>query len=220
MNACADQRHASVSVEVALLLPIMLVMLFFTIELVNGFRAQAKLQSAGSGLAEMVAARNSVTAPAGSLADLCTGAGDDLLPYPSSSLAAQIVSISVDHPCNRVPGSTDCVSVAAYLDWENDSACPMAAAGPLGLDAAFRLANTPVSQLTQSGAPASGTTDKALRNGATAIVVAVHYAYANVLPFGLGAMLQDDATDVIRPRSNTTVTCTDPAGTAPCPPTQ
>lgn len=209
--------RGAAAVEFAMAAPFFMFTMFGSAELINAFRAQAKLHAMAGQLAVMVAGSSSVTAPGGSLADLCTGAALNLLPYRTSTVSAQIASISVDHPANRVRGSTDLTTVQAYLDWENDTACPQPAGGQLGLTNAFALANQPSSMLAKSGSPASGTGDQNLAYGYSAIVVAVQYGYANPVAFFLGRSLPFSSVAVIRPRSNKTIPCTNNAGTAPCP---
>lgn len=210
-------RRGTAAVEFALVAPFMITLLFGTIEVVNAFRVQAKLNTAAGQLAELIAAQQSITAPTGSLADLCLGAGLNMAPFDASTFSADVASVSNDHPSNRVAGSTDAASVAAYLDWENKSACTGAVTGSLGLSGAFGLANAPSSMLTKTAASASSTIDPALAYGYSAIVVRATYSYANLLTFTLGKSLSFSATAVARPRTNVTIKCTNTAGTATCP---
>lgn len=217
-------RRGTAAVEFALIAPVMIVMMFSTIELINAFRVQAKVHTMAGQLAELVASSAAVTAPGsgeqapgGSLADACTGAALNLLPYSKGAVSVQIASVSVDHPSNRIAGSTDSKSVQAYLDWENDTACPQRASGSLGRAGAFALVDQPLSMLTKSGASANAVDNQSLTYGYSAVVVAVQYSYSNVAPYSLKDLLSFSSTAVVRPRANTTIACTNVAGTSPCP---
>lgn len=208
--------RGTATIEFALIAPTAVCMMLGAVELIHAFRAQAKVHTMSGQLAELIAGSASITAPGGSLADLCTGAALNLLPYSRNAVSAQIASISVDHPANRVAGSTDSVSVQVYLDWESGTACPQPAGGTLGLGGAFALANRAPSMLTRSGAPASDINDPALSYGSSAVIVVVRYRYSNAVMFLLDGLLSFSSVTVARPRANTTVKCTGVAG-APCP---
>ena len=210
-------RRGTAAIEFALVAPLTLAMMLGTVELINAFRAQAKVQVMAGQLAELVAGSASVTAPGGSLADLCTGAALNLIPYSTGAVSAQIASVSVDHPANRVSGSTDSTTVQAYLDWENDTACPQPASGSLGLSGAFAMANQPLSMLTKSGTLATAISDQSLTYGYSAIVVTVQYNYSNAVAFFLNRLLSFSGVAVARPRANATITCTNVTETTSCP---
>lgn len=218
-RATAPRRldgRGTATIEFALIAPVALCLMLGAVELIHALRAQAKVHVMAGQLAEWVAGSASITAPAGSLADLCAGASLNLLPYSRNAVSAQIASLSVDRPANRVAESTDSASVQVYLDWENGTACPQPAGGALGLDGAFAMANRAPSMLTGSGAPAAAINDPALSYGASAVVVVVRYRYSNPVMFLLDGLLSFSSVTVARPRANATVKCTDAAG-APCP---
>ena len=210
-------KRGTAAIEFALVAPLTLAMMLGAVELINAFRAQAKVQVMAGQLAELVAGSASVTAPGGSLSDLCTGAALNLLPYSTGAVSAQIASVSVDHPANRVAGSTDSTTVQAYLDWENDTACPQPAGVSLGLNGAFAMVNQPLSMLTKSGTSATAFSDQSLTYGYSVIVVAVQYDYSNAVAFLLNRLLSFSSVAVARPRANATITCTNVAGSTPCP---
>lgn len=212
-----QDRSGVVALEFAMVAPVLLVFIIGTVEISNAIRLQAKLNVAVGQLAELVAGQSSVTAPAGTLADVCIGAAMNIAPYPVSALSAGIVSISNDHPSNRIPLSTDSTTVSTYLDWESTSSCMTNAPSALGLAGAFILANTPNSLLTKAGVPASGTSDPSLKYGYSVIVVTAQYSYKNVLTFFLGGTINLSAVAVARPRANATIRCTTVDGSMSCP---
>jgi Flp pilus assembly protein TadG len=222
LSFCGDvwhDRSGVVALEFAMVAPVLLVFIMGTVEISNAIRLQAKLNVAVGQLAELVAGQSSVTAPAGTLADVCTGAAMNIAPYPVSALSADIVSISNDHPSNRIPLSTDAITVNTYLDWESISSCVASAPSALGLAGAFILANTPNSLLTKSGVSASGISDLSLKHGYSVIVVTAQYSYKNVLTFFLGKTINFSAVAVARPRANATIRCTTVDGSMSCPAT-
>ena len=209
-----SDRAGLAGVEFALVPPVMVPLLFGAIERGNAFRIQTKVNTATGQLAELIAGQQAVTAPGGNLADMCTGAALNLLPYPTGTLSADIVSGTNDHPSNRVAGSTDSTTVGPYLDWENVSSCPTKASA-MGAYAAYVLANSPSSMLTKSGTPASSSSDYGM--GYSVIVVQTTYTYANVLPLFLGRSITFSAVALARPRQNSEIKCTNTAGNTACP---
>ncbi len=211
-----SDRAGVAAVEFAIIAPVMVTLLFGTIELGNAFRIQTKVHTATGQLAELVAGQQAVTAPSGNLVDMCNGAAMNLLPYGTASFTADIVSGTNDHPSNRVSGSTDSTTVGPYLDWENVSSCPTKDTTPMGANGAYVIANSsPASMLTTSGAPASSSSDYGM--GYSVIVVQTTYTYANILPLFLGRSITFSAIAVARPRQNSTIQCTNAAGTTACP---
>ena len=210
-------RHGTIAVEGAMILPVLITMLLGTVEACNAIRAQAKVNIAAGMLADLVAGRQSVTSPGGTVADACTGAAMGLAPYKTASFSADIASVTNDHPSNR-GNPQNSTSVYTYLDWEAVTACPTQATA-MGLSGAFALADSPTSLLTKSGVSAGSPTAGTQQYGYSAIVVSVSYQYSNILTFLLGKTLTFTATAVAKPRSNTTVSCTSTNGTTPCPAT-
>ena len=211
-------RSGVAALEFALVAPVLITFIMGTVEISNAIRLQAKLEVTAGQLAEFGAGQSGVTNPTGTLADLCKGAAMNLLPYPAGTLSANVVSLTNDHPSNRVAQSTDSTTVNTYLDWESTSSCPTTASSSLALAGAFPLANTPLSLLTKSGASANDANDTAnLKYGYSAIIVQARYSYANVLTFFLGQTISFSAVAVARPRSNTTIQCTRTDLATPCP---
>ena len=221
LSVCCGVWHDQSGVaglEFAVIGSALLTLILGTVEISNAIRLQAKLEVTAGQLAEFVAGQSSVTAPPGTLKDLCNGAAMNLLPYPAGALSANIVSLTNDHPSNRVALSTDSTTVHTYLDWENVSSCSTTASSSLALAGAFPLANTPLSLLTTSGTPANDSNDTAnLKFGYSAVVVQAQYSYANVLTFFLGQTINFSAVAVARPRSNTTIQCMKTDLVTPCP---
>lgn len=207
-------RAGSAGVEFALIAPVMVLMMFATIELVNAMRIQAKLNVAAGQLVEMIAGQPSVTegssvGPGGTLGDMCTAASYNLLPFPTATLSAYIESTTVVQP----------FGIQTSQDWADDKSCP--SANPIGSFSETilltNIANTPRSLFTLDGTPSGygGT----LVKGYSAISLQLTYVYTNVLPYSLGPTITFTAVAAARPRSNTTISCTYPSGgtTAPCP---
>ena len=235
-------RSGVAGLEFAIVGSALLTLILGTVEVSNAIRLQAKLNVAAGQLAEYVAGQSSViagqsaTAPAGTLTDLCNGAAMNLAPYPVGALSADIVSLTNDHPSNRetmqvttcnsrgrncqtsTQPSTDSTTVKTYLDWENTSSCATTASSALALAGAFPLANNPLSLLTKSGTPATDSNDTTnLKYGFSAVVVKAQYNYTNVLTFFLGQTINFTAVAAARPRSNTTIQCTNTDLITPCP---
>ena len=208
----AADRAGVAAVEFALVAPVMITLIFGTIELGNAFRIQTKVNTVTGQLAELVAGQQAVTAPSGNLADMCTGVAMNLLPFPTASFTADIVAGTNDHPSNRVANSTDSTTVQPYLDWENVSSCPTTDSTAMGQYGAYALASSPSSMLTVSG-DSSGS----FGMGYSVIVVQTTYTYANILPLFLGRTITFSANAVARPRQNSTIKCTNTAGTTACP---
>ena len=206
------------ALEFAIVGSALLGLILGTIEVSNAIRVQAKLEVTAGQLAEFVAGQSSVTAPSGTLKDLCNGAAMNLLPFPAGTLSANIVSLTNDHPSNRVTNSKDSTTVNTYLDWENISSCATAASRSLALAGAFPLANAPLSLLTKSGTSATSSSDTTnLKYGYSAVVVQAQYNYANLITFFLGQTITLSAVAVARPRSNTTIQCTNTDLKTSCP---
>ena len=242
LSVCHDiwnDRSGVAGLEFAIIGSTLLTLILGTVEISNAIRLQAKLNVAAGQLAEFVAGQSSVvagpwsaSAAAGTLADLCNGAAMNLAPYPVGALSADIVSLTNDHPSNRnvqtqtttcywwycfttTTQSTDSTTVNTYLDWESNSPCATTASSALALAGAFPLANNPLSLLTKSGAPATDASDTTnLKYGFSAVVVKAQYSYANVLTFFLGQTINFSAVAVARPRSNTTIQCTQTDGSS------
>ena len=212
LSVCRDiwhDRSGIAGLEFAIVGSSLMFLILGTVEVSNAIRVQAKLEVTAGQLAEFVAGQSSVTAPSGTLSDLCNGAAMNLLPYSAGTLSANIVSLTNDHPSNRVAQSTDSKTVNTYLDWESISSCATTASSSLALAGAFPLVNKPLSLLTKSGTSANDSNDTAnLKFGYSAIVVQAQYSYANLVTFFLGQTINLSAVAVARPRSNTTVQCT------------
>lgn len=216
-SAFLSDRAGVAALELALVAPFMVTLLMGTIELGNTFRIQAKVNTATGQLAELVAGEQSVTAQGGSLADMCTGARMNLLPFNGATFAADIASMTNDHPSNRVAGSTDSTTVAPYLDWENISSCSTTSSTTMGSSGVFARANSPSSLLTTSGAPATQPSGSQYAMGYSAIVVQATYVYSNILPMFLARTITFTGIAVARPRQNSEIMCTNTAGTVACP---
>jgi hypothetical protein len=208
------QRAGTAALEFALIAPVMVLMVFGTIELTQVFRIQSKLNVAAGQLAEMIAGQSTVTTgssdgPGGTLGDMCTAASYNLLPFPTTTLSAYIESTTVIQP----------FGIQTAQDWATDRSCPSAV--PIGSFSETitltNIADTPRSLFTLDGTPkSSGGT---LVKGYSAISLQLTYVYKNILPYFLGPSLTFTASAAARPRSNHTISCTYQSGStsAPCP---
>lgn len=218
MRFWSDRRGVA-AVEFMLLAPVLIIMLFGTFEITYAFRMQAKLNTVAGTLAELVAGAVLVTAPSGTLSDMCGGAKLNLLPFNPGIFTANIVSITNDVPANRVAGSTDKTTITTYLDWENKSDCgtdaALATPPALGLPGATQIADTGRSLLTKDGSPTSG--GAKLMLGYSVIVVKVEYKYGNIRTRFFANDFPLTAVAAVKPRTFSTMLCTAPTGGAACP---
>ena len=205
-------RRAIAALEFGLIAPAMILMLIGAIELVNVFRIQSKLNVAAGQMVAMVAGSSVVTESSsagggGTLADMCTAASYNLLPYNTAPLSGSIESVTV----NATP--------APVVDWFTDKACPTPVAGGNATlsKALTDGADLPRSLFTLDGKP-SGPGGGTLVKGYSAISLRLTYVYANLLPFYLSPSITLTAFASARPRSNQTVPCQYPSGntTAAC----
>lgn len=213
-------RRGIAALEFALLAPVLMAIAVGTFEVSYAFRIQAKLSTAAGALSELVAVAGAITAPAGTLKDMCVGAKLNLLPFNNQILMANVVSITNDNPGNREIGSTDFKTVKTYLDWENVTDCGKDASGStptaLGLAGAVAMADTGRSLLTKNGDP-SGSSAPLMLNYSV-IAVRLQYRHTNVRTnFFSAAGIPLLATAVVKPRAFSATTCTLPASTTACP---
>ena len=213
------ERRGIAALEFALLAPVLFTMVCGTFEVSYAFRMQSKLNTTAGELAELVAGAGSVTAPGGSLKDMCIGAKFNILPFSYDILTANVVSITNDVPANRVAGSTDKTTVTTYLDWENTSDCGVdannATPAALGLGGAKLIADAGRSLMTRSGNPTSS--GAALMLGYSVIVVKVEYNYSNLRTRFFASSFPMTAVAVVKPRTCAATPCTAPIGGAACP---
>ncbi len=200
-------RSAIAAIEFAMLAPVMLIMLLGTLELVNMFRVQIKLNVAAAQLAEMIAGQSSVTeasssATGGSLADMCTAASYNLLPYNRTPVSALVGSVTVN------------ASLSPTLDWFTDKVCPTPISGNASsLTTVVTAADKPVSLFSLNGTPVSG--GGTAVKGYSAISVEMSYVYTDIAPFLLAPKITLTSVASARPRSNVTIPCSYPSGTTP-----
>jgi Flp pilus assembly protein TadG len=216
-------RDAIVTLEFALIAPLMTTCLVGTIELTNAIRVQAKVNVAAGQLAELVAGQPAVMIGtvsnaaylSQSLTDMCNGASLNILPYVQGNMQASIVSTTVGTNAG-----------GAYLhpitDWTTDTSCG-ATSYHWGGSAGYNAANAPRSLFTADGTsyvfPSQNGGGGAAVAGYSAISVQVRYQYANILPRFLGSTITLVGVAVARPRSNATIPCTTSVGGTPaaCP---
>ena len=198
-------RRAIAALEFGLIAPAMILILIGAIELVNVFRIQSKLNTAAGQLVEMIAGSSLVTESSsagggGTLADMCTAASYNLLPYNPMPLSGAIQSATV----NATPTKS--------VDWFTDVACPTPMTGGNATESTTLTngADNPKSLFTIDGTPSTG--GGTLVQGYSAISLQLTYVYHNVLPFYLSPSITMTAFASARPRSNQTVPCKYPSG--------
>ena len=222
MSFIKDRRGVA-ALEFMFLSPVLIFLMCGTFELTYAFRMQAKLNTVAGTLAELVAGAGAVTAPGGTLKDMCSGAKLNLLPFSSNIFTANVISITNDLPANRVTGSTDKTTVTTYLDWENKSECGKDASNAtpatMGLSGAKDKADSGRSLLTKSGDPSSS--GAALMLGYSVIVVRVQYQYSNLRTRAFSAAgFPLTAVAAVKPRTFAATPCTDPGTGVACPAVQ
>jgi Flp pilus assembly protein TadG len=122
-------RRGIAAVEFAIFVPMLLILLIGTTELLTLYRTAAKLNAAAGNVAEMVSLQPTITPTAPTqgvpvtlytvsntaLTDICNGAKSGLAPFGSASLKIAISSITLTSAAGASP--------ATYDTWEVDNAC-------------------------------------------------------------------------------------------------
>lgn len=118
-------RRGSISLEFAIVVPVLLILFCGTVELTQLVRANLKLQSAVWTAANLVATQAAVDAAA--MANACAGSQLVMTPFDATSLKVTVASVTVDTKTK-----------AAGVDWQDTScgggatmANPVATAGTL-----------------------------------------------------------------------------------------
>ena len=174
------------AVEFALLVPFLMLVFLGVFEVTQIVRTQTKLAHAAGALAKIVAQQTaSVTGgTSGTLGDICSGVSQMMAPGPTSSVGSTIASVTT----TITNGST---SVAE--DWESDGSCPTSVSA-MGASTAKSLA-------AQYGLIPNSTD--------SAIIVKMSYVYKPAISYVIGsAVFTLTQTAFVRPRSGTTVSCT------------
>ena len=87
-----QDRRGSAALELAIVLPLLLVMLVGGISVTQVVRARMAVANAAETMAELVATQTSVTGT--SMSDLCTGAQLVLAPYTTAGLKISVASVT------------------------------------------------------------------------------------------------------------------------------
>jgi len=173
-------REGSVSVEAALVIPLMLIFLLGTYEVTGVYRANMKLIAATNAMAVMVAEQTAALTPGstGMMGNFCTGSQRMMLPQ-NPPIAFAVVSVSnIDGKISR--------------DWETDNSCPTTASN-IGAGTAVSLATSPASLVPNPGD--------------SVIIVKSSTSYGNLTSFVLAPNYNLTAVAWARPRSNKTIAC-------------
>jgi len=172
-----DQRGTA-GLEFTLVVPLMMIFLFGAVEAVQLVGAHSRVENAADALVNIVAKQSTGVTPA-LLTDICVGAQRTLLPYAGTSLAVAIVSVTND-------------SGAVLVDWQDDTACPTAAAAV--------PSSTAIADAQSSG--------RVSQSGDSIIIGFATYTYAPIITYVLGGPVTMTHTAYARSRSNTTIPCT------------
>ena len=99
-------RGGTIAVEFALLLPVMLVILFGSVEVTRLVRTSIRLNNVAQTIADLIAQQDRVTGA--SMANVCAGGQMVMTPFPTAPLGAAVVSVT---NAGGVPG----------VDWQDVS---------------------------------------------------------------------------------------------------
>jgi Flp pilus assembly protein TadG len=116
-QAAADEKGA-VSIEAAIIFPILITIFFGMIEFSDAFTAKRRVQTVASTTADLVAQAKSVSTS--DLADIASVGAQLMLPFASSGLTLKIVSVSEDSQ-SKIAEEWSCA-------WSSISAAPACAA--------------------------------------------------------------------------------------------
>jgi len=176
----AIDRRAIASLELALIAPLFLVMIFGLNEIPDYVRAYTKAGAAAGAVATVIAAQPSVVhaaSGAGSIGDYCLAAEAMIRPYALSGLTVKVASRTM-----TAPGTIVTI-------W--DTVCYTKSASANSIDLA----------------PLSDTVPAGLINvpGDSVVEVEVIYAYVSTSKFFLQSPITISQTVYARPRSNATI---------------
>ena len=123
-----QDRRGSAALELAIVLPLLLVMLVGGISVTQVIRARMAVANAAETMAELVAAQTSVTGT--SMSDLCTGAQLVLAPYTATGLKLSVASVTNNAQTGKVG-----------VDWQDTSCGGGSQIAAPASDAATLVAN-------------------------------------------------------------------------------
>jgi len=214
------RRDGVATIEFAILLPFILMMVFGVFEAAEVLRASMKVAIAAENIADLIAQQGSVTdTTSGSLGNFCTAGQKAMTPLSTSGTSGN-------------PGAFSAAMVSvtnnagtAGADWESDGACSVTAAS-FGTSA-VTLATTAVANGVNPSCASGSTIDLVPCSGNSLIVVKVTYVYNMPLNINFGAILfnlpgnfQSATLTYVayaRPRGNVTIPCTEPSNGNACP---
>lgn len=101
-------RRGVVAIEFALLMPVMVILLFGGFEATRMVRASMRLNDVAETVADLVAQQTTLTSSG--MANICTGGGLVMTPFPTGTLDATVASVTY--------AST---SAGRVLDWQDTS---------------------------------------------------------------------------------------------------
>jgi Flp pilus assembly protein TadG len=185
--------HGVASLEFALVMPLMVVLLYAIYEGSQFVRANMQLANAATSIADLIAQQGAgvTSGPTGVLGNFCRAGQLMMTPFPTVSTsgagAFSVAMVSV----------TNYANTGVTLDWESDKSCVVTATA-IGATAKT-LATSPTNLL-----PNAGTTGTP---GDSVIIVQATYQYSSVMQYLMPGIFTLSQTAFARPRSNLPVTC-------------
>lgn len=176
------------SIEFAILVPVMAMILFAIYELSQHVRVQQKVDNAAQSIADMVAqqAAGVTGGTSGTLGNFCAAGGLMMTPFAAGTGASNF-SAAIASVTNNASGGV-------AVDWESDNACGTSVAA------------------IRPGAPALVTAPVNLvpTPGDSVIVVQVSYVYDSPLQYLFPGLVTLTHTAFARPRNNGVIACGTP----------
>lgn len=108
LRALLQDRDGVVAIEFAMLMPVLIVLLFGGFEATRMVRASMRLNDVAETVADLVAQQTNLTTSG--MADICTGGGIVMTPFPTGTLDATVASVTY--------AST---TAGRVLDWQDTS---------------------------------------------------------------------------------------------------
>ena len=175
-----QDRRGVAGVEFALVVPVLLTMALGLVETTQVVRASMKLTHATGVFSKALEQQTAINGgSSGTLGDFCKAAAFALAPLKSTTLSADIASVT-----------TPASGSGTQMDWENTNSCPVVTTA-MGSSAAITLGKSLVPNL-----------------GDSVMIVRLSYVYSNQLKYLFPSSFTFTQTMFVRPRTNVTTTCT------------
>jgi len=186
LNRIRKDRRGVASLELALVVPLMVILLIGIYQVAQLVRLNMKVSSVATEMADLVAQQTSTVTggTSGVLGNFCVAAKLAMTPFATGTTGPFSLAIA------SVTNSSSGVAV----DWESDGSCTVAASA-MGSNA-VTLVTSPTNLLPN-------TND-------SVIVVQATYKYSSVVQYLAPGVLTITKTAFARPRTNATIPCTAP----------